>query len=176
MVQYGPPGNCTANTAVATAAGRSLLVTITTGKVKDYLNTVTVSGLTASTGYCYRVTNTGASPVDLLGSNPSPQFTTLEPANGTAPLTFDVLGDWGDTTNSGSDTGAINQNQAGVDAQMAASGAQFAVSTGDVAYPGGTQADYGDLDQTGPKTAVRPRLLGRPRREHPVFRGQRGPR
>ena len=36
-----------------------------------------------------------------------------------------------------------------MDAQIAASGAQFAVSTGDVAYPGGTQATYGDLNQTG---------------------------
>ena len=88
--------------------------------------------------------------MDLLGTNPSPQFTTLQPASGTAPLTFDVLGDWGDTTNSGNNTtGAVNQNQAGVDAHLAASGAQFVLSTGDVAYPGGTQTEYGDLNQTG---------------------------
>jgi hypothetical protein len=92
--------------------------------VKEYQNSVKVSGLAASGTYCYRVTSTGASPVDLLGTNPSPQFTTLQPAGGTAPLTFDVLGDWGDTTNSGNNTtGAVNQNQAGVDAQIAASGA-----------------------------------------------------
>lgn len=146
VVQYGPPGNCTASSVIATSAGSP----ITIGSVKEYQNSVTVGGLSASATYCYRITNTGTSPVDLLGTNPSPQFTTLEPTSGTAPLTFDVLGDWGDTTNSGNNTtGAVNQNQAGVDAQLAASGAQFVVSTGDVAYPGGTQTEYGDLNQTG---------------------------
>jgi chitodextrinase len=146
LVQYGPPGDCEANSAIATGAGSP----VTVGSVTEYQNSVTVSGLSAASPYCYRVTNTGASPVDLLGTNPSPQFSTLEPQAGTAPLTFDVLGDWGDTTNSGDNTtGALNQNQAGVDAQIAASGAQFTVSTGDVAYPGGTQTEYGDLNQTG---------------------------
>jgi chitodextrinase len=146
VVQYGPLGNCEANSAVATSAGSP----ITVGTVTEYQNSAAVSGLSTATSYCYRVTNTGASPVDLLGTNPSPQFTTLESATGTAPLTFDVLGDWGDTTSSGDNTtGALNQNQAGVDAQIAASGAQFTVSTGDVAYPGGTQTEYGDLNQTG---------------------------
>jgi fibronectin type 3 domain-containing protein len=146
VVQYGPPGNCQANSVIAASAGSP----ITIGTVTEYQNTVTVNGLTAGTTYCYRVTNTGAAPVDLLGSNPSPQFSTLAPATGTAPLTFAVLGDWGDTTNSGNNTtGAVNQNQAGVDARLAASGAQFVVSTGDVAYPGGTQTTYGDLNQTG---------------------------
>ncbi|MDX6419343.1 MAG: acid phosphatase type 7 [Trebonia sp.] len=146
VVQYGPPGNCQANSVIATGAGSP----VTVGSVTEYQNSVTVSGLSAATSYCYRVTTTGASPVDLLGTNPSPQFTTLEPQAGTAPLTFDVLGDWGDTTSSGDNTtGALNQNQAGVDAQIAASGAQFTVSAGDVAYPGGTQTEYGDLNQTG---------------------------
>jgi chitodextrinase len=146
VVEYGPPGNCTASSSIATTAASP----ITIGSVKEYQNSVTVSGLSAASTYCYRVTNTGSSPVDLLGSDPSPQFTTLEAASGTAPVTFDVFGDWGDTTNSGSNTtGAINQNQAGVDAQIAASDAQFAVSTGDVAYPGGTQTEYGDVSQTG---------------------------
>jgi len=146
VVQYGPPGNCQANSVIASGAGSP----ITIGSVTEYQNSVTVSGLSSATPYCYRITNTGASPVDLLGTNPSPQFTTLQPAAGTARLTFDVLGDWGDTTNSGDNTsGALNQNQAGVDAQVAASGAQFAVATGDIAYPGGTQTEYGDLNQTG---------------------------
>jgi chitodextrinase len=146
VVQYGPPGNCTANSVIAATAGNP----VTIGSVTEYLNSVAVSGLSGAATYCYRVTNTGSAPVDLLGSNPSPQFTTLEPADGTMPLTFDVLGDWGDTTNSGDNTtGAVNQNQAGVDAQIAASGAQFAVAAGDMAYPGGTQTTYGDLNQTG---------------------------
>ena len=147
VVQYGPPGNCAANSVAAAVQGAA----ITIGTVKEYQNSLEVTGLTAGTTYCYRITSTGSSPVDLLGSNPSPQFTTLEAANGTAPLTFDVLGDWGDNTNSGNASASLNVNQAGVDAQIASSGAQFAVSTGDVAYPGGTQTDYGDLNQTGPQ-------------------------
>jgi len=147
VVQYGPPGSCTANSVTAATNGAP----ITIGTVKEYQNSVAVTGLTAGTSYCYRITSTGSSPVDLLGSGSSPQFTTLEPANGTAPVTFDVLGDWGDNTNSGNTSASLNANQAGVDAQIAASGAQFAVSTGDVAYPGGTQTDYGDLNQTGPQ-------------------------
>lgn len=145
IVEYGPLGDCTANAAIATSAGAP----ITIGTVKEYQNSVAVTGLTAGTSYCYRVTNTGSVAIDLLGSNPSPQFTTLPLAGSDASLTFDVLGDWGDTTNSGSNTGAVNQNQAKIDALIAGSGAQFVVSTGDVAYPGGTQTTYGDLNQTG---------------------------
>jgi chitodextrinase len=149
VVQYGPPGSCTANSVAATAQGAP----ITIGTVKEYQNSLEVTGLTAGATYCYRITSTGSSPVDLLGSNPSPQFTTLEAANGAAPVTFDVLGDWGDNTNSGNVSASLNANQAAVDAQIASSGAQFTVSTGDVAYPGGTQTDYGDLNQTGAQTS-----------------------
>ncbi len=145
VVEYGTPGNCTAHSVIATKLGNP----ITIGTTTEYLNSVLVTGLSPATTYCYRITNTGASPVDLLGSNPSPQFTTLEPPNGSQPLTFDVLGDWGDTTNGAVNDGSLNANQAGVDAQIASSGAQFAVSVGDVAYPGGTQTEYGDLNQTG---------------------------
>ncbi len=145
VVEYGPAGNCTAQSAIATKMGNP----ITIGTTTEYLNSVLVTGLSPATAYCYRITNTGATPVDLLGSNPSPQFTTLESANGSQPVTFDVLGDWGDTTNGAVNDGSLNVNQAGVDAQIAGSGAQFAVSVGDVAYPGGTQTEYGDLNQTG---------------------------
>jgi chitodextrinase len=146
VVEYGPPGNCTANSVISTKMGNP----ITINGVTEYQNSVLVTGLSPDTTYCYRITNTGASPVDLLGANPSPQFTTMETASGTQPLTFDVLGDWGDTTDSGVNDGSLNANQAGVDAQIAASGAQFAISVGDVAYQGGTQTNYGDLNQTGP--------------------------
>jgi chitodextrinase len=145
VVEYGPPGSCTANSVIAGNMGSP----ITVNGVTEYQNSVTVTGLSPSTTYCYRITNTGSNQLDLLGSNPSPQVTTLETATDTQPLTFDVLGDWGDTTNSGVDDGSLNANQAGVDAQIAASGAQFAVTTGDLAYPGGTQTDYGDLNQSG---------------------------
>jgi chitodextrinase len=145
VVEYGPPGNCTVSSVVATGAGAP----ITIGTVKEYQNSVAITGLTAGTSYCYRITNSGTTPIDLLGSNPSPQFSTLPLGGSATPLSFDVLGDWGDTTNSGSNTGAVNQNQAKLDALIAGSGAQFVVSTGDVAYPGGTQTTYGDLNQTG---------------------------
>ena len=145
VVEYGPPGNCTANLATATRMGNP----ITIGTTTEYQNSIAVTGLSPSTTYCYRLTNTGTNPVDLLGSNSSPQFSTMQPPGGTQPFTFDVLGDWGDTTNGGTNDGSLNVNQAGVDSQIASSGAQFAVSVGDVAYPGGTQTEYGDLNQTG---------------------------
>jgi chitodextrinase len=145
VVEYGPRGSCTANSVIAGTLGTP----ITVGAVKEYQNSVTVTGLSPGTAYCYRITNTGSTPLDLLGSNPSPQFTTLEAGGDTQPLIFDVLGDWGDTTNSGVNDGSLNVNQASVDAQIAASGAQFAVTTGDLAYPGGSQTDYGDLNQAG---------------------------
>jgi chitodextrinase len=150
VVEYGQPGNCTANSVIATKMGSP----VTINGVTEYPNSVLVTGLTPNTTYCYRVTNAGASPVDLLGSNPSPQFTTMEAATDSQPLTFDVLGDWGDTTNGGVNDGSLNANQAGVDAQIAASGAQFAISVGDVAYQGGTQTNYGDLNQTGPDVSA----------------------
>ncbi|HUZ36170.1 MAG TPA: fibronectin type III domain-containing protein [Streptosporangiaceae bacterium] len=141
-VEYGPTGSCTANSVTSSTLGTP----ITVNGVTEYLNSVAVTGLSASTAYCYRITD---GSVDLLGSNASPPFTTVQAAGGTQPLTFDVFGDWGDTTNSNVNNGAVNTNQAGVDAGLAASGAQFAVSVGDIAYPGGTQTEYGDLNQSG---------------------------
>jgi fibronectin type 3 domain-containing protein len=150
VVQYGPPGNCTAQSVTSSTLGSP----ITINGARAYQNSVAVTGLSPATAYCYRVTTGGASPVDLLGTAPSPRFSTLQPATGMEPVTFAVLGDWGDTTNSGVNDGSVNANQAGVDAQIAASGAQFAISTGDIAYPGGTQTSYGDLSQTGPNISA----------------------
>ena len=73
-------------------------------------------------------------------------FKTLAPSG---PTTFAVFGDWGDTTNNGVNDGTTNANQAALLAQVGASGSQFAVSTGDVGYPGGSQTNYGDLQQKG---------------------------
>ncbi|MEU0400120.1 fibronectin type III domain-containing protein [Streptomyces sp. NPDC006197] len=147
-VRYGPLGNCTANTVNATAQGTSMTV----NGVTEYRNTVTVAGLAADTPYCYRV-YTGAG-VDLLGTNPSPQFTTRQGPTGTQPFTFGVIGDWGDTTNSGVNDGSLNVNQAGVMAQLGQSGARFALSAGDVAYQTGSTTNYGDLKQTGPNISA----------------------
>ena len=145
IVRYGPAGNCSASQVQSTPSGSP----ITVGSTKEYLNTLTVTGLTAGTSYCYRVFT--ASGTDLMGALPSPAFTTLDGAASSAPLSFAVLGDWGDTTNSGVNDGTLNANQAAVDAQIAASGARFAVSTGDLAYPGGSQTNYGDVNQGGQK-------------------------
>jgi hypothetical protein len=145
VAEYGRPGHCEAHSVTA-----PLGTPVSVNGLTEYQNSVALTGLSASTSYCYRVVAGGANPTDLLGTaSASPQFTTLQPAAGTKPLTFDVIGDWGDTTNSGVNNGAVNANQAGVDAQMARSGAQFVVSAGDIAYQDGSQANYGDLDQTG---------------------------
>lgn len=144
VVRYGGPGDCTANSVTSTPLGNP----ITVNGITEYNNSVTVTGLAAGTTYCYRV-YIGETAVDLLGSLASPQFTTLESPTATTPFGFAVLGDWGDTTNSGVNDGTLNANQAGVDARIAASGARFALSTGDVGYQGGTQTNYGDLNQTG---------------------------
>jgi chitodextrinase len=167
VVQYGPLGSCTAHAAIAAKLGNP----ITIGTTREYQNSVVVSGLSSTTTYCYRITDTGASPVDLLGSNPSPRFTTLQPSSGTRPFTFDVFADWGDTTNSGSNTGALNVNQARVDAGIAASGAQFALSVGDIAYQGGTQTNYGDLKQTGVNVSAvfNPNYWAIPGQSTPLF-------
>jgi hypothetical protein len=136
VVKYGTAGHCTAESVTATAPGTPFTVK----GVTEYKNSVRVTGLSDSTAYCYRITTGGTQPVDLLGSSASPSFTTPQPPDGTQPLTFDVFGDWGDTS-----SGA----QAAVDAQIARSGAQFALSTGDIAYPNGSATSYGDLIHTG---------------------------
>jgi len=145
VVRYGPLDNCAANSVSSVPLGSP----ITVNGVVEYQNSVAVTGLSAGTSYCYRVYTGGAAPADLLGSAPTPRFTTLEAPGSSTPFTFDVFGDWGDTTNSGVNDGSINANQAALDAQLAASGARFAISTGDVGYQGGTQTNYGDLNQTG---------------------------
>ncbi|MFF0426616.1 fibronectin type III domain-containing protein [Streptomyces sp. NPDC004520] len=144
-VKYGPIGNCTANSVTSATLG----TTITVNGVTEYNNSVTVPNLSPDTPYCYRVFTGDATPVDLLGTNPSPSFTTMVPGGSPTPFTFAVFGDWGDTTSNGVNSGAVNQDQANVMSRLAASGARFALSTGDVAYPSGSQANYGDLQQSG---------------------------
>src|SRR4051794_10764002 len=142
-VGFGPPGDCAAS-AVTSAA---LATPITVNGVTLYQSSVAVTGLTPGTPYCYRIFNGDSPPVDLLGTNPAPQFTTLEPPGGTGPFSFAVFGDWGDTTNNGVDDGTLNTDQANVLARISESGARFALSTGDIGYPSGVQTNYGDLNQ-----------------------------
>ena len=102
-------------------------------------------GLARDARYCYRIAGGGAK---LLGPGPAPTFRSQVPAGSTAPFSFAVLGDWGLVGPSGE-----NIDQENVIAQIAASGARFAITTGDTAYPDGSQLNYGDLQQTGSSTS-----------------------
>ncbi|MER5179145.1 metallophosphoesterase family protein [Streptomyces sp. NPDC002896] len=144
VVRYGPPGDCTAYTATSPTLGNP----ITVGSERQYGNTLTLTGLTASSTFCYRIFT--GSGTDLLGSLPTPSFTTPEAAGSTAPFTFAVLGDTGETTNSGVNDGSVNVNQANVHRLIGESAARFVVQTGDITHPGTSQTQYGDLNQTGP--------------------------
>jgi hypothetical protein len=130
-------GSCTANTTAATRTS------VTVGSVRQYQWKATIP-LEADTRYCYRV-YLGTSPqTDLLGTDLSPRFTSQVPAGSSTPFRFAVFGDWGQAGANGD-----NQHQVNLMRQLAASGARFAVSTGDIGYPSGSQSNYGDLQQTG---------------------------
>lgn len=140
FARIGPPGSCTGTTRTGSKTGT------TVNGVAENLWKVKFTGLAPDTSYCYRIfagspTSPGA---DLLGSDPSPVFSTPPAPGSGSSLTFAVFGDWGATNADGT-----NPDQANLDQQIAASGAQFAVGTGDTAYPSGSQTAYGDLFQKG---------------------------
>ncbi len=148
-LKWGPSGSCTSNTAQIAATQE-----FTVQSTSEDQSTVTLTGLAPSTTYCYRVYS--PSGTDLLGSsNPSQSFTTLATAGSSTPVTFDVVGDLGETYYNNSGAGfpgqAANYNpdQAAIDHLIGTSGAQFVVTAGDVAYAGGTSDNYGDLQQSG---------------------------
>ena len=155
-VKWGPPGACTTHSLAATKTA----MTVVSSPQYQWKATIPV---TPDTVYCYRVL-LGSS--DLLGRDPSPRFTSQVAAGSTAPFSFAVFGDWGQTY-----AGGTNVDQANVLAQMARSGARFAVMTGDTAYPGGGQSEYGDLHQTGTgiSTVFGPAFWAIPGRSLPVF-------
>jgi hypothetical protein len=161
-LEWGTSGNCTANQSPVPpklpnsypAAGTPLSILgrqFTVGSTPEFQSTVVLTGLTASTTYCYRVLSGGTSPVDLLGTNPSPTLKTLDPVGTSSPLTFDVVGDLGETNySSGSDfPNYLNTDQAAIDSLIGKSNARFVVTAGDVAYSNGSQTNYGDLQQVG---------------------------
>ena len=160
-LDWGPLGSCSAYQAPVPsslpdsypAAGTPPSITnpqfsVVSG-TNEYQSTVVLSGLSPGTTYCYRPLATGG--VDLLGSNPSQQFTTLAPVGSANPLTFDVVGDIGETLYSSTTAfpNNLNTDQAAIDSLIGSSGAQFVVTAGDVGYSGGTQANYGDLENGG---------------------------
>lgn len=155
-VTWGPPGSCTGSSL---AARRTSISVVSTAEYQ-WAATIPVS---PDTTYCYRVF-LGAT--DLLGGDPSPQFVSQVAVGSTAPYSFAVFGDWGQAY-----AGSLNPDQANVLAQIAHSGARFAVMTGDTAYPGGGQKEYGDLQQTGTDVSAvfGPAGWGVPGRSIPVF-------
>jgi hypothetical protein len=116
---------------------------ITVNGVAEYQWKAKITGLLPSTRYAYRIFFSNPT-LDLLDVDVSPTFMT-PPATSSGSYSFAVLGDWGGETNSSS----ANPDQANLDAQIAASGASFVLGAGDVAYPSGSQTNYGDLFQTG---------------------------
>lgn len=170
-LEWGPSGNCAANQtpvpsslptldpasgSPSSATGRQFTV----GSASEYQSTVVLTGLSPSSTYCYRPLSATPNPVDLLGSNPSPTFTTLDPVGSSAPLTFDLLGDLGETLQSSSTPfpNNLNPDQARHRLTDGFLGARFILTAGDVAYSGGTQANYGDLQQTGSEVSEQRRI------------------
>ena len=141
-LQWGPftGGTCTL-TQTLTATRSSLTV----GSVSEYQWKAPLS-LPGQGSYCYRPFLTST---DLLGTDASPHFQTQVAAGDTAPYSFDVFGDWGQVDSSGN-----SADQTNLFAQIAASGARFAVTVGDNGYPNGSQTNYGDLQQKGADTSA----------------------
>jgi hypothetical protein len=151
VVSYGPSGDC--SQSVAVAAGPPTSYTAFGESAPYYRHLVVLKNLTPATSYCYRIYSGTSSPGTPLLTEP-PQFpTTFTTPPTSGSFSFDVLGDFGETTltnNAPLDT--YNPYQDALDSQLAASAASpgtpalFAVSTGDVAYNGGTTTNYGDLN------------------------------
>src|SRR5919199_4060852 len=164
IVTWGPAGSsCTDSQATASTSTYAAAFTGTSTTYAQHTATIggaagTATALSPSTAYCYRIwTGTTAPQTDLVGTDTTAPmtFTTL-PDTAATPFSFDVLGDWGETSLSSSTTATFNPYQQQLDAQIAASTqgsdpALFAVSTGDIAYNDGSQTNYGDM--TAPHAA-----------------------
>ncbi len=164
-VEWGPAGGCTALSKSATnklpafvpdvdtASAETVQIGTTIG---DYQDSVQLTGLSAGTTYCYEVFSSGG--VNLLGAGVSQSFSTLDGA--TLPptgLTFDVAGDFGETTGVDQSTSGVNEDQAAIDDEIGQSvtqdHAKFLLSAGDVGYQNGSDTNYGDLTSTGAETS-----------------------
>jgi uncharacterized repeat protein (TIGR01451 family) len=163
VVKYGEAGteSCTARTATTTRTA------ITVGTVQQFQWKSQLSGLSPNTEYCYRIYMATNPQIDLLGDDPSPHFKTQVAAGSSAPFSFAVFGDWGEVLTAD----GTNPDQANIMSQIAASGARFAITTGDNAYQSGSQLNYGDLVQTGADTSAvfGPNFWTVPGRSVPIF-------
>lgn len=144
VVKYGQVGaeSCTAHTVSASRTS----VTVVADLQYQWKARFNVS---PNTEYCYRVYLGGSSGIDLLGTDPSPSFRSQLPQGSNEPFSFAVFGNWGQVDDTGT-----NPQQANIMQHLAASGARFAVTTGDNAYNDGSQRNYGDLVQTGLDTSA----------------------
>jgi len=120
VVKWGQVGveSCTAHTTTATKTS------ISVNGVGEYQWKAQLSPLLPDTAYCYRP-YFGTSQIDLLGSDPAPQFVTQLPAGSSKAFSFAVIGDWGKTYANG------NPDQANVMQLIAGSGARLAVAAVD---------------------------------------------
>ena len=97
--------------------------------------------------------------VDLLlpRSRPRPSPPSMAAnTTSTKPVTFDVIADTGENyayTGPGprrrTFPGGVNPDEASIYQQIGQSGAKFLLIAGDIAYSGGNESTYGDLEQTG---------------------------
>jgi hypothetical protein len=152
------PQPCATRTVAATRTG------ITVKSVSQYQWQATVTDLDPDATYCYRVYLGSQPRTDLLGSDESPRF-QAEPRPAT-PFSFAVLGDWGQAN-----AGSANPDQENLLRQLDASDVRFAVGTGDIANPSGSQSNYGDLQQTGSGVSgvFGPKFWAVPGRSLPYF-------
>ena len=115
----------------------------------EWQESVAITGLQGGLQYCYAVYDSHSGTPSQLGNTGS--FTTLDPPGSASSLTFDVIGDTGETQSSpGVDyPNFVNPGQQALYSEIGTSGAKFLLMVGDVAYSGGTQNSYGDLIQSG---------------------------
>src|SRR5690242_15010817 len=87
VVKWGQAGaeSCTAHTTTATKTN------ISVHGVGEYQWKAQLSPLLPDTAYCYRL-YFGTSQIDLLGSDPAPQFVTQLAVSSSKPFSFAVLG------------------------------------------------------------------------------------
>jgi hypothetical protein len=141
-VEWGPVSGTTCSLTNTQTATR---ISITVGTVNEYQWKAALA-LPAQGRYCYRPV---LGTTDLLGADVAPQFVSQVPAGDTTAYTFDVFGDWGQV-----DANGNSVDQSNLFAQIAASGARFAVTVGDNGYPSGSQLNYGDVRQKGADTSA----------------------
>lgn len=143
LVKWGEVGreSCTARSTTATKTA------ITVNSVPHYQWKAQLA-MSPDREYCYRV-YLGTSPeIDLLEGDASPRFKTQLPSGSSERFSFAVFSDWGDTRRP---LDQENVMTALANTRLAADPRpRFALTGGDNAYPFGTQANYGDLVQTGP--------------------------